>query len=223
MRLVSTRVLGMAVIASVVYNLLLILAMHVLKPEFNPLRAPMSAYVLGAYGGWMTTSYFAMCIGLLALNYGLVTTLPPARSTRTGVWLFMIAAMAIIVAGLFPMDYPPPPRTAAGIIHALAGLTGFPTMTAGIFLFSLGFRRNPDWENLSFPALSLAIGIIAAFVVGMISILLLGFGGYAQRLFMVLFYGWEILVGVRLIRLRASTRSLSSVKMTRPSDLRLER
>jgi hypothetical protein len=28
------------------------LAMHVLEPEFNPLKAPGSAYVLGAYGAW---------------------------------------------------------------------------------------------------------------------------------------------------------------------------
>jgi hypothetical protein len=59
--MVSSRTLGLSVIASVAYNVLTDLAMHLLQPEISPLRVPMSAYVVGAYGTLMTTTYFVLC------------------------------------------------------------------------------------------------------------------------------------------------------------------
>jgi type IV secretory pathway TrbD component len=51
-------------------------------------------------------------------------------------------------------------------------------------------------------AFALSAGIIAAFVLMVFSILVLGFGGYAQRLLMALLFGWMIVVALHLTRTR---------------------
>ena len=62
MSFMSLRTTGLVIIVAGSYWWAVFLAMHV-QPEFDPLKAPGSAYVLGAYGAWMTTTYFAMSAG----------------------------------------------------------------------------------------------------------------------------------------------------------------
>lgn len=202
MSMVSSRNLGLIVIASVGYSLLVLFAMHLLRPELSPLRVPMSAYVLGAYGPLMTITYFVLCAGWLAVSYGLVTTLPLTRLTKLAFAVSLIASAGFLIAGIFPMDYPPPLRTSSGRLHALGGILTFPAMALASSLFSLSMRRDVTWRAVSVAASALSAGIIAAFVLMVFSILVLGFGGYAQRLLMALLFSWMIVVGLHLTRTR---------------------
>ena len=185
--MLSNRALGLLVVASVLYYILVVSAMHVLEPEFSPIRAPMSAYVLGAYGPFMTTTYFVLSGGLLGVAYGLVTTLRRTRFTSIAFAVVLVAAAGVFLAGIFPMDFPPPLRTSSGRLHALGGLLAFPGIAVGLSLFSLSFRRDGYWRGVSTVLLVLAAGMIAAFVLMASSILVLGYGGYAQRLFIAYF------------------------------------
>ncbi|HEV8711718.1 MAG TPA: DUF998 domain-containing protein [Candidatus Binatia bacterium] len=196
----SVRALGWIAIGANLYWASVAVAMHFLEPEFDPVRAPMSAYVLGHYGAWVTTTYFVMGAALIAIGCGLVKTLHPSGRTNAALSLTLIAAAAFFVAGLFPMDFPPPPRTPSGRLHLLGGLFAFPTMALSALLFSLSFRRDGYWRTVSVPALTLSAGMIAAYALGFLSILLLGFAGYAQRLFMILRFVWAFLVALHLIR-----------------------
>jgi len=196
----NNRALGLIVIGAVLYWSSVVLTMHVLEPEFNPIRAPMSAYVLGAYGAWMTTTYVALCVALLGVGFGLARMLPATRLTRTAASVFLIAAAAALVAGLFPMDFPPPPRTSSGRLHALAGLISFPTMVLGAVLFSLSFRRDRYWKRVSVPLLALSGGCVGVFALAMLSLVVLGFAGYAQRVLIALIFAWMIMVGLYLFR-----------------------
>jgi len=196
----NNRALGLIVIGAVLYWSSVVLTMHVLEPEFSPIRAPMSAYVLGAYGAWMTTTYVALCVALLGVGFGLARMLPPTRLSRTAFSVFLIAAAAALVAGLFPMDFPPPPRTSSGRLHALAGLISFPTMVLGAVLFSLSFRRDRYWKRVSVPLLALSGGSVGVFALAMLSLLVLGFAGYAQRVLIALIFAWMIMVGLYLFR-----------------------
>ena len=198
--MISSRTLGLLVIVVVLYWTSVALAMHILEPEFNPIRVPMSAYVLGAYGAWMTTTYFAWCAALLGVCVGLARTLPRSRLTGFAFSLFLIASAAVILAGLFPMDFPPPVRTLSGRLHIIGGSLAFPSMALGSFLFSLSFRRDGYWRKVSTPALRLSTGIVAVFVLAIFSLFVVGFAGYAQRLFFALLIAWMIVVGLHLTR-----------------------
>lgn len=200
MNTVSSRTLGLIVIGGVLYWSTVVLTMHILEPEFSAIKTPMSAYVLGAYGPWMTTTYFVWCAALLGVGVGLVRTLPGSRLSRIAFCFLLISAAAVFLAGLFPMDFPGPPRTSSGRLHAAGGLFAFPTMSLGFFLFSLSFRRDRYWRKVSLTALALSSGILAVFVLALLSLLVLGFAGYAQRLLFALLCPWMIVVGLHLTR-----------------------
>jgi uncharacterized protein YjeT (DUF2065 family) len=197
-----SHTLGLIVIGAVLYWLAVVLAMHFLEPEFNPRKVPMSAYVLGTYGGWMTTSFFALSAALLAAGYGLVTTSPRTAVTWTAFFLFIIAAMGVLLAGLFPMGFPGSPRASSAQLHALGGRLAFPTMALGPFLFSLSFRSDRHWRRIAVPSLILSSGIIILYFFRRFLPLAPGSVGYTQRIFFALLVPWMILVGLYLIRFR---------------------
>ncbi len=204
MSMVSSRTLGLMVITSAVYYVLAVFAMHLLQPELSPLRVPMSAYVLGNYGPLMTTTYFVHCAGLLALGSGLIKTLPRTRLIKLAFVVALIAGSGIFIAGIFPIELSSPPRTTSGRLHALGGMLAFSAMTFAPCLFSLNFRSDGHWRRVSVVALALSASIIAAFILFVFAIRG-GFGGFAQRLFLALFFGWMIVVGLHLTRTLRAT------------------
>jgi hypothetical protein len=202
--LVSSSTLGLIVIASVIYYVLAVFAMHLLQPEISPLRVPMSVYVLGANGYLMTSTYFVLCTGLLGVGFGLIKALPRTRLIKIAFAVALIACTGVLVAGIFPLDWPPPPRTSSGRLHALGGMLAFSGMAFAPCLFSLNFRRDQYWRKVSVVALALSAGIIAAFILFMFAIRS-DFGGFAQRLFFAVLFSWMIVVGLHLTRTLRAT------------------
>lgn len=194
------RIAGVILILAAAWYSAVFLAMHVLAPEFDPARAPGSAYVLGAYGAWMTTTYFALCAALLSATVGFVVNLPATAGTRVACVAFVIAAGGAVLAGLYPMDFPGPPRTVSGRLHSLGGALSFPPWVVGTALFSLSARRDRRWIRRSGTLFGLALGCIGALAVLLLSVGLWGFGGYAQRLLIGLLLMWMIVVALHLIR-----------------------
>jgi hypothetical protein len=192
------------VVGAVLYWLGVIVAMHVLEPEFSPIRVPMSAYVSGAYGGWMTSSFFALAIALFAAALGLVTALRRNLLTWAAFLFFFIAALGVALGGLFPGVIH---RPSSLHLHAIGSVLAFPSMTIGTFLFSVSLCF--DRRRISIATLILATG--------MLIIHLLRFtrpipdtAGLMQRIFFLLFVPWLILIGLHLISAchsKALTRS----------------
>jgi hypothetical protein len=206
----SRRLLGLLILGAEAYWASVTLAMHWLEPEFDPIRTPVSAYVHGRYGTWMVTTYFALGVALLAAGIGLVRTLPRSRLAMAAFSFTLIGATGIFVAGLFPMDFPPPIRTPSGRLHALGGLLAFPATVVGTLLFSFSLRGSQPWRELSARALFLAGAMAATFAFGIASFALLGFAGYAQRVFLALRVAWMTLVAIHLIRMNDAVRALQS-------------
>jgi hypothetical membrane protein len=205
MRMISTPALGKLVVASVLYQILVLSAMHFLEPEFSPIKVPMSAYVVGAYGPLMTTTYFVLSAGVLAVAYGLVTTVRRTRRTKMAFAVLVVAALACLLAGIFPMDFPPRLWTFSGRLHALGGVVTFLGMTVGVSVFSLNLRHDGYWRGVSAGLSKLSAVMIAAVLLMQSSILLLGYGGYAQRLFMIALFCWMADAGLHLIRTAPAT------------------
>ena len=202
----SSHAAALIVFVSTVWFWAVFLSMHVLEPEFSPLSAPGSAYVLGAYGAWMTTTYLALSAALLSAGFGVAVNVPRSGATRIACAAFVIAAVGAVLAGVFPMDFPGPPRTMSGRLHALGGALSFPSWVLGTFLFSVSIRRDRRWAQRSGTLFALAVVSIGTLVVLLLSVSLLGFGGYAQRLLIGLLFAWMIVAALHLVRSSAEDR-----------------
>jgi hypothetical protein len=198
----SDPAVGRFVTACVAYFVLAVGAMHVLRPDLDPLTVPMSAYVPGPYGFVMTTTFFVLAAGLFAVAYGLVRSLPRNGITSIAFVLTAIAAIGIVVAGLFPTDWPPPFQSDASRVHQQAAMVAFPALTLVPGLFSVQFGRLGAWRAIAPAALTLSAAVVGAevFVLVTGSRQFYGIGGLIQRLFLAFLLGWMFVVARHLGR-----------------------
>jgi hypothetical protein len=149
----------------------------------------------------MTTTYFVLGAVLLSAGLGLSRNLAVTAMTRIACVAFLIAVAGAMLAGLFPMDFPPPPRTLSGRLHALGGVLTFLPWVIGTSLFSLSIRHDHRWAHrLStlFPLSVLSIGMVAVLPFS----IRFDFAGAAQRLLLTLLFVWLIVVALHLMRSR---------------------
>ena len=214
MTMLSCRTAGRLILAVALYVASVYTAMHVVEPEFDPIRTPMSIYVLGPHGAWMTTTYFALCAAWIGIAYGFAQTLTRTRLTAIAFFLLVIALVGALIAGVFPMDplttgqpadalaseWGGGTMTFAGRMHAGGAPIAFPAIALTPLLFSLAFRSAPRWRTVFVPALALASGVLVALALAIVSLRVFGFAGYVQRVFFLLLLSWMIVVGRQLTR-----------------------
>jgi len=127
--------------------LVLVAALHVIKPEFDPSWRFISEYAIGDYG-WM------MVLAFLSLALSCVTSFIAIRSQigtaggKIGLALLLAVAAALATAGIFVMD----PITASkdeltthGNLHGLASMVGIPGLPIAAVLISRSLARNQAW------------------------------------------------------------------------------
>jgi hypothetical protein len=174
------------------------LALHVLQPGLDPIRAPGSAYVLGEYGIWARASYFAIAAALLSAGFSLGSRLGMTAAARRGRLAFCISAAAAVLAAIFPIDYPGPPRTFSGILHAIGGGVGFLSWVSGTLLFTVVIRRDPGWRGARSVVTVLAGLCLLVIGVAIGAMIILGFAGFVQRILLAVLFSWLLVVALHL-------------------------
>jgi hypothetical protein len=184
---------GLAMSGSAGFALLL-LALHFLRPDLNPIAQPGSAYALGAFGWLMTLAFFSFGLGGWALVLALARGAPSGAHSRAGLALVAAWATSILLAGLFPMDPLGSTPTPSGAIHDLSGFLGFLCWIVGAFLVARRLwasdRSNRAWQAL----LALSVLMPAGYAGTALSFATRQpFTGLVQRLFLATIIVWIIL------------------------------
>lgn len=191
--------IAMVAIASVVYFVLIIVALHFLRPDLNPISQPTSQYAVGTYGFLMTSAFFCMSIASFALLIGLYQGLrQPARS-RMGLGLLGLWGVGVLIAMLFPIDPEGSPQTMAGTIHRISGPLAFLCVTVSTILLSRRFKQDETWRPLHRPALILSLVMLAAFIAAFLRFATESeFLGLTQRIDLAALVTWMLLIAARL-------------------------
>lgn len=197
---------GKVIQGAVLCYVLAALLLHFLQPDLSPLALPMSIYVLGRGGFLMTLTFFALAIALLAAGSALRLRLPKTWARHFGVFFMVLAALATIVAGIFPDDGRPPPllpATSTGWVHLFAGMAAFPSFLLGPLFLTLALRRQEEWRPDA-PALAGVVVLLALSVIAFVVVAApRDLAGLAQRVLLVLLFAWLLLVARRLVELRS--------------------
>ena len=201
--------------ASLIF-LVLLAALHFIKPELDPSWRMVSEYEIGDYG-WI------MVLAFLSLAFSCATLFVAIRSqTRTtggkiGLALLMVSGLGITIAAIFTAD----PITASndeltthGTLHGVGALLGIPTFPVAATLISLSLVRNRGWSparrSLLWTAALIWISLLV-FVVHMVVMLPQSGGefgpdvpiGWPNRLFVAAMSAWLMVVAWRAGRLSA--------------------
>ena len=171
----------------------ILLLLHPLRPELNPVIQHVGEYALGPFGALLAVAYLALGGGALALAGALARGRAFVPRTWVGVALLGLWGGGLLVAGIVPaiLLRPGAPEPATRFIHGLAELVAFPSIAAALIVIGKRFRLDDRWRDWSRPALLLACAALAAYA----ALLVAPFAGsyptgIPQRLFLALVLAW---------------------------------
>lgn len=177
-----------------------VLPLHVVQSGLSPVDDFVSDYANGRAGWLFTVGTLVHGAGNVAIAAGLARELRPAPAARLGVAGFALAAVGLIVAGIFRTDPPGAPSTTFGAVHGLATNISFGIEIVALLLLAWGFRQDAGWRD--YLGLSVALTLLATSATLWLVIALRTevMTGLAERVALASFTVWEFTTGLRLAR-----------------------
>lgn len=190
-------------IFSAVSFLVLLGALHILEPEFDPSWRVVSEYSLGRFGLLMNFAFLALATSYLATALALRPHLRPvARGFTLG--MLLLSASGALLAALFDTDpVTTADRTTSGRLHELGATLDLVPMAAALVCVRLW--RSSEWRSTRQALLATTIAIWvanAALIAALVAYLPAGgpplgpevLIGWPGRAVLVSYSGWVIVV-----------------------------
>jgi len=185
-------------LSSVIYYASAIALLHLLRTDFDPRYRYLSEYARGPYGALMTSTFFVLSAGSLALFLGLCRSVTWRLRFVPGLVLWLIWACAVFLAGIYTSDLQGTPHTRIGLIHDQMGMIAFPSATFALLLLSLPLRWEKEWRPVWRPAMLLSVVALVSFLV-LDRFGQMGLGGLDQRIFLAATLIWMWIIGRRML------------------------
>ena len=184
-------------LACVIYYAAVIALLHILRTDFNPGYRYLSEYARGPYGALMTSTFFVLSVGSLALSFGLLRSVASRLKLVPGLVFWLTWACAVFLAGVFTSDLQGTPHTRMGRIHDQMGMIAFPSATVALLFLSLALRWEKAWRSLwrsaMVPSLIALVSFLALDRFGQMDL-----GGLDQRIFLAATLIWMWIIGKRM-------------------------
>ena len=129
--------------------LVLLAALHFIKPEFDPSWNMISQYEIGRYGWVMQLEFLFVALSCLTLGVAIHSQVRTIWG-RIGLALLLVAAIGMTISAFNitdPITTPKAEMTAHGNLHGLGFILGVPGLTIAAVLISLSLRRNTAWSS----------------------------------------------------------------------------
>jgi Protein of unknown function (DUF998) len=176
-------------IAGAATFVVLLAALHFIKPELDPSWHFISEYAIGDYGWIMVVAFLSLALSYVSLFAAIRSQLRTIVG-RIGLALLLVSALGLIIAAIFttdPITVSEDAVTTEGTLHNLGGALGI-AMPFAAALIGWKLVRNPAWSSAKRPLLWATGLALLAFVVSFFSlgVMLSQSGGK---------FGPEVLVG----------------------------
>jgi hypothetical protein len=154
---------SLASFVGVLVFVLLVLVLHVLNPQMNPVRVPISAYVTGYAGFLMTLAFLARALGELLLVAALALGTTRRSRSRTGLvlltWAALCSFLVALVPGLIAAFVAGGFHNASLLaLHSVSALLGFTSLALAALFWSSRLRQDPRWRSSA--SVSLLLGLL---------------------------------------------------------------
>jgi hypothetical membrane protein len=192
-----TMFLALLALVGIAVKFLTIVALHLLRPDVNPVLEPISNYGVGPYGFLFTVADIGSILATFALVFGLYLGIGPPGRSYVGLFLLALYGLSELLAGIFPIDVGGEVTT-AGTIHNIVGNISFFCFPIATILLSLRMGKDEQWRSFRRPALALSIVVVLT-VILTIAGFNLGIGfGVTQRVANVAVLVWMLVVALHL-------------------------
>lgn len=183
----------------VLYFIMAVVILHSLRPDLNPVTHAVSNYAVGPFGLLMTSAFFMLALSEFALAQGLVRGLAHSRRAIVSVVLLNLAAVGLVVTGLFHSDVnvPRPPASASALVHWTGAGISFLSLMISIFLLSGCFKDDARWQSIYRLSYVWGAGIVLALAAyGALAII--DWTGIGERIYIATSILWLLFASLKL-------------------------
>jgi len=194
--------------------LVLLAALHFIKPEFDPSWRVISEYEIGDHGWMMRLAFFSLAVSCITLVLAIQSQVAGFWG-KFGLGLLLLSAAGMVIAGIFTSDSMTGSRTPTGQIHELAAMLDSIPFAALLINLTL-LRKNPTWSPARRALLWTAFLPLSGLVVfiGSVSVMFPSDGkfgpdvliGWPNRFFIATHAIWLITVAWQALRLQPGSR-----------------
>lgn len=164
------------------------IALHLLRPELDPVHSQMSRYLVGDWGPLLQSAYAALGVAMVFLAIGLYRTMPPPARSAAPVLLFTLGAVSLTVTAYAAMDLPGVDASLEGFIHGITAQGAFLFATSALVLQALRFRHDSRWRRHARWLLPWAVACFAA--IWVLALWRDAPRGLAQKTVIAMIVGW---------------------------------
>jgi hypothetical protein len=120
------------------FSLILLVALHILSPEFDPAWRMVSEYANGNYA-WVLSLFFAFwAISTWVLAYAIRSQVK-TRAGKIGLYFLIAAGVGEMMGGFFDINHP---------LHGLSALIGIPSLAVAAMLISQSLIKDEAWAGV---------------------------------------------------------------------------
>lgn len=156
---------GLICLVSVVLFATICLLAQWLRPDLDWRHAPLSNYLKGHYGGWVRGAYYVLSMALVLLGAGLYGALRPHARSAAPMLLLVVAGVGLWATAITETDLPRLTHGQENLLHKLAALTTFVSVTTAMMLQSWRFHYDATWRRHFGLAFPLAVASFIALLV----------------------------------------------------------
>ena len=146
----NIKLIAMISLIGLAYFMIIIIAMHKLRPDYNPRSRYISEYAVGKYGQLAASSFVFYGLSILGIYLCLQTVLPIRAKSNIGLTLLAIWGISVVITGFFNVDLKAERMSLHGTVHTIASCTGVATSVIGLIFLSLIFTHNESTQSIAF-------------------------------------------------------------------------
>ena len=164
---------SIAMISSIglAYFVVIIIAMHKLRPDYHPRSRYISEYAVGEYGQLAASSLVFYGLAILGINLCLHTILPDRAQSNIGLTLIAIWGVSVVITGFFDTDLKAEKMSLHGTVHVIASNTGVAASALGLTFLSFSFTLNDSTQSIAFITQTIAVVAIILAVLLLLGLL----------------------------------------------------
>lgn len=201
----------------VAFSSVVVIAMHFIRNDYNPMSNYISEYGIGKYGNTASFAFSVFGLAVIFLYYGLKTTIPKTTISKIGESLILVWGISMVIIGFFICDPKRGQFTFHGGVHAIAASIGFCAFIAASLLLLRLFKKIKILAGISgvLRILSLtSLVFLILFIFGFMGDkyyaynysvpdflkILSNFAGLTERIMLLASTAWIILVAFCLLK-----------------------
>lgn len=128
---------GRLSVASSVTTLVLLTALHILSPEFDPSWRMVSEYALGNYGWVLSLMFLTWALSCIMLFLAVKSQIHTIGG-KIGLGFLLVSGVGTGMAAFFDINHS---------LHGLSFMLGIPSLPVAALLISFSLLRNPGWMS----------------------------------------------------------------------------